>query len=93
MDSFIYSGIDFTIYFYNPNIHPREEYEIRKRENIRYAEKKNIPATNCFVAGMHLPLASFGVREGKGFIDCWEPNRWRLVLCTVLQPRRVLRRG
>lgn len=37
------SGIDLTIFFYNPNIHPREEYEIRKKENIRFAEKMNIP--------------------------------------------------
>jgi epoxyqueuosine reductase len=37
------AGIDLTIYFYNPNIHPRKEYEIRKNENIRYAEKINIP--------------------------------------------------
>ena len=37
------SGIDYTIYFYNPNIHPREEYELRKSENIRFAEKEGIP--------------------------------------------------
>jgi predicted adenine nucleotide alpha hydrolase (AANH) superfamily ATPase len=37
------SGIDTTIYFYNPNIHPREEYELRKSENIRFAEKEGIP--------------------------------------------------
>ena len=37
------AGIDLTIYFYNPNIHPRREYEIRKTENIRYAQKQNIP--------------------------------------------------
>lgn len=37
------SGIDYTIYFYNPNIHPRKEYEIRKNENIRFAEKHGIP--------------------------------------------------
>ena len=36
-------GIELAIYFYNPNIHPRKEYEIRKTENIRYAEKKGIP--------------------------------------------------
>lgn len=33
------SGIDLTIFFYNPNIHPKKEYELRKKENIRYAEK------------------------------------------------------
>lgn len=37
------SGIDVTIFFYNPNIHPKKEYEIRKNENIRYAEKLGIP--------------------------------------------------
>jgi len=35
-------GVDLTIYFYNPNIHPRQEYDIRKEENIRYAEKLGI---------------------------------------------------
>ncbi|MFA5040124.1 MAG: epoxyqueuosine reductase QueH [Bdellovibrionales bacterium] len=37
------SVIDFTIYFYNPNIHPREEYEKRKSENARFAQKLGIP--------------------------------------------------
>lgn len=37
------AGIDLTIYFYNPNIHPREEYEIRKQEYIRYANELDIP--------------------------------------------------
>lgn len=37
------SNIDVTIFFYNPNIHPKKEYEIRKQENIRYAEKLSIP--------------------------------------------------
>lgn len=27
-----------TIFYHNPNIFPKEEYEIRKAENIRYAE-------------------------------------------------------
>jgi predicted adenine nucleotide alpha hydrolase (AANH) superfamily ATPase len=37
------AGIELTVFFYNPNIHPRREYEIRKTENIRYAEKIGIP--------------------------------------------------
>jgi predicted adenine nucleotide alpha hydrolase (AANH) superfamily ATPase len=36
-------GCDLTIFFYNPNIHPLKEYELRKSENIRYAEKLAIP--------------------------------------------------
>lgn len=43
MEAIIASGIDFTIYFYNPNIHPIEEYNLRKDENITFANKHNIP--------------------------------------------------
>lgn len=37
------SKIDVTIFFYNPNIHPKKEYEIRKNENIRFAQELDIP--------------------------------------------------
>ncbi len=37
------SGVDLTIFFYNPNIHPKKEYDLRKNENIRFAEKSGIP--------------------------------------------------
>lgn len=43
MEAMQASGIDFTIFFYNPNIHPLKEYELRKQENIRFAEKFNVP--------------------------------------------------
>ena len=43
MEALIHSNIDFSIFFYNPNIHPKKEYELRKNENIRFAEKHNIP--------------------------------------------------
>ena len=38
----IEGGIDPTVYFYNPNIYPREEYDRRKQEVIRYLQKKNV---------------------------------------------------
>lgn len=37
------SGIDYTILFYNPNIHPQHEYLLRKSENMRYADKLGVP--------------------------------------------------
>ena len=43
MEAIIASEIDFTIFFYNPNIHPKKEYDLRKDENIRFAKKHNIP--------------------------------------------------
>ncbi|SNX45633.1 hypothetical protein SAMN05421731_105187 [Acinetobacter puyangensis] len=47
METLIESGIDFSIFFYNPNIHPVKEYLIRKDENIRFAEKHQIPFIDC----------------------------------------------
>ena len=36
-------GLAVTIFFYNPNIHPRKEYDIRKEENKSFAAKLGIP--------------------------------------------------
>ena len=38
MEAVAASKIDTTVYFYNPNLHPIEEYELRKEENKRYCE-------------------------------------------------------
>jgi epoxyqueuosine reductase len=43
MEAMRASGIDFTIFFYNPNIHPQKEYELRKSENIRFAQQFGVP--------------------------------------------------
>lgn len=42
MEALLVSKIDFSIFFYNPNIHPIQEYEIRKQENIEFAQKHAI---------------------------------------------------
>ncbi|MDF1827031.1 MAG: epoxyqueuosine reductase QueH [Legionellaceae bacterium] len=47
MEALTASGIEFAIFFYNPNIHPVQEYEIRKQENKRFAEKHNIPCIDA----------------------------------------------
>jgi epoxyqueuosine reductase len=41
------SGIEPTVYFYNPNIYPKEEYEHRKREVARYAQKIKVPIVDA----------------------------------------------
>jgi predicted adenine nucleotide alpha hydrolase (AANH) superfamily ATPase len=43
MEALMASGIEFAIFFYNPNIHPVQEYLIRKEENLVFARKHNIP--------------------------------------------------
>ncbi|NCT56974.1 MAG: epoxyqueuosine reductase QueH [Legionella sp.] len=47
MEALTASGIEFSIFFYNPNIHPVQEYEIRKQENKRFAEKHHIPCIDA----------------------------------------------
>jgi predicted adenine nucleotide alpha hydrolase (AANH) superfamily ATPase len=43
MDDIRNAGIEFTVLFYNPNIHPEAEYTLRKEENIRYAQALGVP--------------------------------------------------
>lgn len=43
MEDLLAAEIDFSIFFYNPNIHPKKEYELRKDENIRFAKQHGIP--------------------------------------------------
>ena len=73
MESLKAASIETTIFFYNPNIHPLKEYEIRKNENIRYAEK----------LGFRFVDADYDRDEWfkrvKGLE--WEPERGRR--CTV----------
>ena len=42
MEAILASGVQLCVYFYNPNIHPIAEYELRKNENKRYCEANNI---------------------------------------------------
>lgn len=73
MEALLASGIDYTIFFYNPNIHPRKEYDLRKDENIRFAEKHGIP----FVDADYDRDEWF--RRAKGME--WEPERG--IRCTM----------
>lgn len=78
------SGLDITIYFYNPNIHPRQEYDLRKEENIRFAEKLGLPfidadydTTNWFsrVKGMEMEP-----ERGKRCTECFDMRFERTAL-------------
>ncbi|AAV90508.2 DUF208 domain-containing protein [Zymomonas mobilis subsp. mobilis ATCC 31822] len=43
MERLFEAGIEYTVFFYNPNIHPEPEYLLRKEENIRFANKLGVP--------------------------------------------------
>lgn len=73
MEALLYSEINFSIFFYNPNIHPVQEYEIRKEENIAFAKKHNIP----FIDADYDKDNWFARIKGLE----WEPERGKR--CTV----------
>ena len=61
------SNIDYTVYFYNPNIHPSKEYMLRKEENMLFAEKNHIP----FIDADYNPKQWFELTKGME----WNPER------------------
>ena len=67
------NGLDITLFFYNPNIHPLREYELRKTENRRYAEKLSIP----FIDADYDKDRWFERSKGME----WEPERGQR--CTI----------
>jgi predicted adenine nucleotide alpha hydrolase (AANH) superfamily ATPase len=82
MEAMLASGIDYTIYFYNPNIHPKREYLLRKDENIRFAEKHRVPFVDAdYDKGNWLARA-------KGME--WEPERGaRCTMCFDMRFERT----
>ena len=82
MEAILASGIEFTIYFYNPNIHPLKEYLIRKEENIRFAKKFGIP----FIDADYDRQNWFDRAKGME----WEPERG--IRCTMCFDMRFEKR-
>lgn len=54
------AGFEPVLYYYNPNIHPLEEYLLRKNELEQYAAKKNIP----FIEAEYEPQAWLDFIQG-----------------------------
>ena len=42
LETLLFSDIQPTVFFYNPNIHPKREYEIRKEEDKRFCDKLGV---------------------------------------------------
>lgn len=47
MEALQSAGFQQHIFFYNPNIHPLKEYELRKEENKRFCDQLGIPFTDA----------------------------------------------
>ena len=66
IEAMMVSGIDLTIYFYNPNIHPREEYDFRKEDNIKFAQKSGHPVYRRGLRQLQLVRPDQGHGDGAG---------------------------
>ncbi len=82
METLAVSGIDTTVLFYNPNIHPADEYQIRLEENKKFAISKGFD----FVDLVYDPDNWF--EEIKGLEQ--EPERGaRCYLCFAMRLRHA----
>lgn len=72
------NGIQPTIFYYNPNIYPREEYEIRKNEAIRFVTSKGLDFVDADYDYSHWRACMAGLEE--------EPERGgRCLQCFTLR--------
>jgi predicted adenine nucleotide alpha hydrolase (AANH) superfamily ATPase len=82
MEAMLASGISYTIFFYNPNIHPKQEYMLRKDENVRFAEKHSVPFVDADYD------ADNWFARAKGLE--WEPERGaRCTMCFDMRFQRT----
>lgn len=43
IEGLLASKLKPTVFFYNPNIHPEKEYDIRKQEVVRFCAERDVP--------------------------------------------------
>lgn len=75
------SKIPFVVYFYNPNIHPKKEYDMRKQDNIDFCQKHGID----FIDGDY--DKSLWMELTRGLED--EPERG--IRCSICFDMRFMR--
>ncbi|MBF8250585.1 MAG: hypothetical protein HW382_213 [Deltaproteobacteria bacterium] len=75
---------DLTLYFYDPNIHPREEYEMRRDEMKGYAEKSSA----AFVEGPYDVERWFELTKGH---EADKEGSERCFLCYEVRLRESAR--
>ena len=73
------SGYDLAAYYYNPNIHPVEEYRLRQSHLERFCGLRSV----LFIAG------DYDVREYFAAIDGREDKPDRCVRCYTLRLERT----
>ena len=74
---------DITVLYYNPNIYPFEEYEIRKNEQKRFLESLNIP----LIEGDYIDSEFYNAV--LGYENCAEGGD-RCYRCYLLRMRKTV---
>jgi hypothetical protein len=73
-----------TVFFYNPNIHPRKEYMIRKEENKRFCVKLGIEFVDCDydVSNWYARMKGmeFDPERGRRCTECFDMVRFASLL-------------
>ena len=77
---------DITVFFYNPNISPKEEYEFRKSEIVRLISEIPHIGDIKFLTGEYCPEKFFDMAKGmenlpEGGERCFKCYRMRLDRC------------
>lgn len=82
--TYLRDRFDLTVFYYNPNISPLEEYEKRKSEQKRFLAEIGIPFRDCGYEGEGYERAVAGLEH--------EPERGaRCEVCFALRLRRTAR--
>ena len=83
MEALLASGINFTIFFYNPNIHSLREYKFRAQEMNSYARQQGLP----FKLGEFEVAAWFEAVK----LAAWamEKSRKRCEICIFLRLKKT----
>lgn len=80
IENLLQNGIRPTLFFYNPNIFPLQEYDIRKNELKSYADRLNIP----FIDG------DYNHEDWQREIKGWEAEPERGKRCLLCFKYRLL---
>ena len=87
LESLVHSGIETTAFFYNPNIDTPEEYQRRKEEHLRYAEKLGVRCVDADYDPEHWAKAVEGLEEeperGARCDRCFELRLIRAAQCAA----------
>ena len=82
--------IEPVIYYYNPNIYPQEEYEIRKQESKRHAESLGIQWLDDDNADSPTPCCGYGHEQWREAVKGLEREPERGRRCEVCFHYRLL---